>query len=117
MISRKRLKEKFKEKQYRDAYIKRSNREYIAYQIRKIRGTKTQTEFADMLGTRQTIISRIENPNYEGITLNTITNPNYEGITLNTITELAAKSGLAVYIEIVTPNEFIEMSRIRTEKE
>ncbi len=102
MISRKRLKEKFKEKQYRDAYIRRSNREYIAYKIRKIRGNKTQTEFADVLGARQTIISRIENPNYEGITL-------------NTITELAAKSGLAVYI--VTPNEFIEMSRVRMEKE
>ncbi len=73
MISRKRLKEKFKEKQYRDAYVKRSNREYIAYKIRKIRGTKTQTEFAGMLGTSHSVISRLENPNYEGITLNTIT--------------------------------------------
>jgi len=98
------LKEKFKEKLYRDAYIKRSNREYLAYKIRKIRGTKTQTEFADMLGTKASVISRLEDPNYEGISL-------------NTVTEIAAKSGLAVYIEIVMPNEFIELSRARLEKD
>lgn len=78
----------------------RCNRRYIAKKLRKLRGKRSQMEFGKLIGKHQSVITRLENPNYEGITL-------------KTLTEIAEAVNMAVYVEIVTPAEFAELSRKR----
>jgi len=67
-----RLAEKFHNKEYRDTYVESHTRRFLAHQMRKFRGEKSQVEFGDILNKRQTIVWRLEDPNYSGWTLRTL---------------------------------------------
>lgn len=70
------LKQAFIDPDYRAAYADSFVDSWIALQIRVIREQRemTQTDLADVLGTTQTAISRLENANYSGRSISTLKN-------------------------------------------
>src|SRR5579862_6112937 len=67
-----RLAEQMHDKRYRDGYVAAHTRRTLAQQMRKFRGEESQAAFAEVLGKRQTVVSRLENPSYSGWTLRTL---------------------------------------------
>ena len=61
-------------KKYRDEFVRESVRVGIAFQIRANRDARgwSQEKLAAMAGRKQPFISRIENPQFEGMTLDTL---------------------------------------------
>jgi hypothetical protein len=66
------LKEEFKDREYRLAYADSFANTVIATQIRLLRGDKTQAEFADKVGMKQSRISAMEDENYSAWSTNTL---------------------------------------------
>jgi transcriptional regulator with XRE-family HTH domain len=67
-------KPKWKNKEYRDAYLEASIEQGVAWQIRinrRLRGI-TQLELAKAIGTKQSAISRLEDPTYGAHSLETL---------------------------------------------
>jgi transcriptional regulator with XRE-family HTH domain len=66
--------EPFLDKDYRDAYLDGSVKGEIALQIRSLREKfdLSQTEFAKKIGTTQSVVSRLEDTEYGGVTINTL---------------------------------------------
>ncbi|ALO46598.1 helix-turn-helix domain-containing protein [Pseudohongiella spirulinae] len=62
---------KFQDKEYRDAYVNAEIVNGLSYQIQAMRLDRgwTQEELAELLGTRQSVISRLENPNNEAFSI------------------------------------------------
>jgi len=91
------LAEKMHEKDYRDGYVAAHTRQVLAKQMREFRGDKSQTEFADLLDKRQTMVSRLENPNYSGWTV-------------STILEVASKLDVAAFVRFANFPTFLKYS-------
>ena len=66
------LAEKMKDEQYRHGYVASHTRQLLARQMRLFRGDASQTEYGQRVGMPQTIVSRLENPDYSGWSLNTL---------------------------------------------
>jgi transcriptional regulator with XRE-family HTH domain len=66
--------QEFREKEYREAYADEFLNTYVATQIRVLREQRemTQHELAEVIGTHQAGISRIENVNYSGWGIRTL---------------------------------------------
>lgn len=92
-----RLAEQMRDKRYRDAYVASHTRQMLARQMRKFRGGMSQAEFAGTIGKRQTIISRLENPDYSGWTL-------------RTLFEVAKAINVAVFVRFVDFPTFLHYS-------
>lgn len=92
------LAEEMHSKKYRDAYVASHNTQVLARQVREMRGHQSQDEFASDMGTRQTIISRLENPSY---------GPR----TLATCYEIARKRDIAFFARWVDFPTFLRLSR------
>src|SRR5262245_27153895 len=86
--------EKFCDKAYRDSYIAAHSRRFLARQMRKFRGEKSQTDFGALLEKRQTVVSRLEDPNYGKWTL-------------QTLFDVAAKLNVAVLVRFVDIPTFL----------
>jgi hypothetical protein len=82
-----RLAREFRDKAFRDTYVASHTRRFLARQMRKFRGEMSQSEFGDLIGKQQTIVSRLENPNYSGWTL-------------STLFEIASKLNIAVLCDL-----------------
>ena len=54
------LKEEFRDKEYRQAYADSFANTVIATQIRLLRGSMTQKQFADLVGIKQSRVSAME---------------------------------------------------------
>jgi len=69
-----RLKEKFENKKYRDGFVDASILNGISHQIKGMRVSRgmTQAELAEKLGTKQNVISRLENPNNRALSIKTL---------------------------------------------
>lgn len=63
-----------KDKEFRDDFVADRLRTRIALQIRSLREDRgwTQKQLADAAGKKQSVISRIEDPDYEGVGLQTL---------------------------------------------
>jgi transcriptional regulator with XRE-family HTH domain len=70
----KKLLEKLQRKAYRHAYLAQHVRRGIAYQIRAMRDQRKwkQGTFAQALGKPQSVVSRLEDPDYGKVTLQTL---------------------------------------------
>jgi len=67
-----RLAEKFRNKRYRDSYVSANNRRFLAQQMRALRGDMSQEAFGLLIGKPQSVVSRLEDPNYGKFTLQTL---------------------------------------------
>jgi hypothetical protein len=67
-----RLAEKLREKDYRDNYVSARTRQFLAHQIRSLRGEMSQGDFGILLDKPQSVISRLESPAYGKWTLQTL---------------------------------------------
>jgi hypothetical protein len=93
-----RLAEKMRDKEYRDAYVDGHTRQVLARQMREFRGDQSQTEFGEILGKKQTVVSRLEDASYSGWSL-------------RTILEVAAKVNVAVFVRFVDFPTFLKYSQ------
>jgi transcriptional regulator with XRE-family HTH domain len=91
------LAQQFRDKEFRDTYVAAHTRRFLARQMRKFRGDLSQTEFAEQLGKQQTIVSRLENPNYSGWTL-------------STLLEIANKLNVGVIVRFVDFPSFLKFT-------
>ena len=65
---------KWRDAEYRRAYLLASIEQGIAWQIKTNRNARglSQTDLANALGTKQSAVSRLEDPSYGGYTLDTL---------------------------------------------
>ncbi|MEX2166220.1 MAG: helix-turn-helix transcriptional regulator [Methyloceanibacter sp.] len=63
---------KFAKKGYRDSYVARHIKSFLASQIRLLRGANSQAAFGRLLGKPQSVVSRLEDPDYGQVTLQTL---------------------------------------------
>jgi hypothetical protein len=91
------LVEKFRDKSYRDSYVASHTRRFLAHQMRKFRGEMSQSQFADLIAKKQTVVSRLENPRYGKWTL-------------QTLFDVASKLNVAVIVRFVDIPTFIKLS-------
>lgn len=89
--------EKFRNKAYRNSYVAGHTRRFLASQMRKFRGAVSQSEFGDLIGKRQTVVSRLEDPNYGKWTL-------------QTLFDVAANLNVAVFVRFVDIPTFLKYS-------
>lgn len=68
------LTQKFRNKRYREAFVGSRVRNWIAFQIRTIRKDRgwSQVDFAKEINKPQSVISRLEDPNYGKLTVQTL---------------------------------------------
>lgn len=100
-----RLIRKFRDKDYRDSYVRSHTKQFLARQMRAFRGEQSQKEFAEVLGVSQSVVSeRFENPNYGKWSL-------------NTLFDTAANLDVAVFVRFVDFKTFLELSDKLSEKD
>lgn len=68
----KRLFGKLINKKYRAAYVEENVQTGIAYQLRTLRGNSSQEEFGKKINKPQSVISRIEDPDYGKLSIQTL---------------------------------------------
>ncbi len=92
--------DKLRRKSYREAYVEESVRTGVAYQIRAIREQRgwSQKKLADILGKPQSVVSRIEDPDYGKLSV-------------QTLLEVAAALDVALLIQYVDFPELIARTR------
>ena len=72
--SEKRLLLELRDKDYRDGFVESHVRTGLAYQIRALRDARSwsQEELGKQLGTSQSVVARLENPDYGKFSLTTL---------------------------------------------
>ncbi len=92
-----RLFDKLLSKPYREAYVEENVRTGVAYQIRALREARgwTQKRFAEILGKPQSVLSRIEDPDYGKLSV-------------QTLLEVAAAFDVALLVQYVDFPDFIQ---------
>jgi transcriptional regulator with XRE-family HTH domain len=95
-ILTKKLFEKLRRKTYRQAYVEENVRTGVAYQIRALREARgwSQKRFAEILGKPQSVLSRIEDPDYGKLSV-------------QTLLEVAAALDIALLVQYVDFPDFI----------
>jgi transcriptional regulator with XRE-family HTH domain len=92
----KKLLDKLTRKTYREAYVEENVRTWIAYQIRALREARgwSQKKLAEVLGKPQSVLSRIEDPDYGKLSI-------------QTLLEVAAAFDVALLVQFADFPEFI----------
>ena len=89
-----RLAPKLADKSYRDSYVSMQLRTWLADQVRALRGDMTQAEFGKLIGKPQAVVSRLEDPDYGKLTL-------------QTLLEVASKLDIALLVRFVDHATFL----------
>jgi hypothetical protein len=89
-------------KDYRASYVASYTRQFLARQMREFRGDLSQTEFGGKIGKQQTIVSRLEDPNYGKWTL-------------QTLLDVADKLDVAVMVRFVDFSTFLRQTNDRSQ--
>lgn len=93
----KHLAQRFINKEFRQSYMESETKQFVASQIRYMRGEASQKVFAKKLGTTQSVISRLENSEYGKVSLTTLLN-------------IAMKLDIALIVRFVDYCNFINMT-------
>jgi hypothetical protein len=91
-----RLANKLRDKLYRDSFIAARCRRFLAHQVRALRGEMSQAEFGKLLDKPQSVVSRLEDPSYGKMTL-------------NSLLEVAAKTDRALLVQFVDWKVLLKM--------
>lgn len=67
-----RLAQRLENRDYRQALVATQLRAFLADQIRAMRGDLTQSEFGRLIGKPQSVVSRLENEDSQGLSLQTL---------------------------------------------
>ncbi len=96
---------KLRNKEYRDAFVSSNVKHALARQIRSIREQRdwTQTEMGEKAGKPQNVISRLENPDYGQISI-------------QTLLDIASTFDVGLLVRFVRFNEFISRNSDVTPK-
>jgi transcriptional regulator with XRE-family HTH domain len=96
MTLTKKLLDRLRRKPYREAYVEENVRTYVAYQIRALREQRglTQKQFGELIGKPPSVISRIEDPDYGKLSM-------------QTLLEVAAAFDVALLVQFAGFPEFI----------
>lgn len=91
---------RFLSKPYRDSYLQAHVRSSIPYQIQALREKEglTQEQLAQKMGTTQSVVARIENPESGRASV-------------QTLLEIASATGVALLVRFVSYPEFLERAR------
>lgn len=89
--------EKFQNRKYRHSYVAAHTRRFLARQMRKFRGEKSQTEFGEAIDKQQTVVSRLEDPAYGKMTL-------------QTLLDVAEKLDVALFVRFVDHYTFVKLT-------
>jgi predicted XRE-type DNA-binding protein len=94
------LLQKLRQKKYRDAYVAEHVRQGIAYQIRALRDQRewNQGKLSQLLGKPQSVISRLEDPSYGKVTI-------------QTLLEFASAFDVAVQVRFISYSSFLQQTR------
>lgn len=63
---------KLQNKSFRHAFLASNTRRGIAYQLRAMRGKRTQGQIGKLLGKPQNVVSRLEDPRYGKVSVQTL---------------------------------------------
>ena len=96
-----RLAKKMADKDYRHSYVASYNRQFLSRQMREFRGDSSQTEFGMAIDKQQTVVSRLEDPNYGKWTL-------------QTLFDVAAKLDIAVVVRFTNFPTFLRTTDDRS---
>jgi hypothetical protein len=91
------LAEKFRDKQYRDAYVAAHTRGVLARQMRNFRGDLSQADFAEEISKQKTMVARLENSAYGGWSL-------------RTMLEIARNRDVAIFCRFVDFPTFLKLT-------
>jgi hypothetical protein len=91
-----RLAGKLRDKLYRDSFVAARCRRFLAHQMRALRGDMSQAEFGKLLDKPQSVVSRLEDPTYGKMTL-------------NSLLEVAAKTDRALLVQFVDWKTLLKM--------
>jgi hypothetical protein len=97
------LVEKFRNRRYRHSYVASHTRRFLARQMRKFRGEKSQSEFGHLIDKQQTVVSRLEDSAYGKWTL-------------QTLFDVAEKLDLAVIVRFVDHATFLRFTENMTDQ-
>lgn len=97
------LVEKFRNRRYRHSYVASHTRRFLARQMRKFRGDKSQSEFGTLIDKQQTVVSRLEDSGYGKWTL-------------QTLFDVAEKLDLAVIVRFVDYTTFLRFTEDMTDE-
>jgi hypothetical protein len=89
-----RLVDQLHDEGFRNSYLSRQLKAFLAAQIRALRGEKTQTAFGKDLGKPQSVVSRLENERLSGLHV-------------QTLIDIAQKLKIGVIIRFVEFTEFL----------
>lgn len=66
------LSNKFKSKVFRDSWVETHVKRGLAVQLRNLRGEQSQKDFGVKIGKPQNVVSRLEDPNYGSMSVQTL---------------------------------------------
>jgi transcriptional regulator with XRE-family HTH domain len=92
--------QKLRQKNYRDAYVAEHVRRGIAHQIRALRDQRkwNQGRLSQLLGKPQSVVSRLEDPSYGKVTV-------------QTLLELASVFDVALQVRFISYSSFLQQTR------
>jgi transcriptional regulator with XRE-family HTH domain len=92
--------QKLRQKNYRDAYVAEHVRHGIAHQIRALRNQRewNQGRLSQLLGKPQSVVSRLEDPSYGKVTV-------------QTLLELASVFDVALQVRFISYSSFLQQTR------
>lgn len=97
-----RLAEKLRNPKYRHTYVAAHTRQFLARQIREMRGSDSQAEFGKQIDKAQNLVSRYEDPAYGKWTL-------------STLLEIAKKLDRALIVRFVDFPTFLKLTEDQSE--
>jgi predicted XRE-type DNA-binding protein len=92
--------QKLRQKNYRDAYVAEHVRQGIARQIRALRNQRAwnQGRLSQLLGKPQSVVSRLEDPSYGKVTV-------------QTLLDLASVFDVALQVRFISYSSFLQQTR------
>ena len=94
------LLKKLRNKEYRDGYVSAHVRTWVAHQIRSLRNQNglSQADLAQRLSSKQSVVSRMEDPAYGKMTI-------------QSLLDIGSNLDVALWIQFISYPEFIRRTR------